>query len=62
MAETANPVEDGMVTFPDARIEAVTHVWQAQVGVLMADPKWAQGGVLQRDYGSTWPGAACRSQ
>jgi glycosyltransferase involved in cell wall biosynthesis len=44
MAEAADVVNDGMVTFPDAGIEVLSYVQQAHVGVLMTDPKWALEG------------------
>ena len=44
MAEAADLVEDGTVTFPDAGVEVLGWVRHAHVGVLMTDPKWAQEG------------------
>jgi len=44
MAEAADLVPDGAVTFPDPGIEVIRHVRSADVGVLMTDPRWAQEG------------------
>ena len=51
LAEAGDLIDDGMVTFPDAGIEVLDYVRQAHVGVLMTDPKWGAGGLLQLHHG-----------
>jgi len=44
IAEAGSLVADGVVTFPAPGIEILDYVRQAQVGVLMTDPRWHQEG------------------
>lgn len=44
MAEAADLISDGTVTFPDPDLEIIAHVLSADVGVLMTEPRWAQEG------------------
>jgi glycosyltransferase involved in cell wall biosynthesis len=44
ISEAASLVADGTVTFPEASLEVLDYVRQAQVGVLMTDPEWAREG------------------
>jgi glycosyltransferase involved in cell wall biosynthesis len=44
VAEAADLVDEGLVAFPEPGMEVLTHVRQAQVGVLMTDPRMAQEG------------------
>jgi len=44
IAEAGSLVADGVVTFPAPGIEVLDYVRQAQVGVLMTDPRWHQEG------------------
>lgn len=44
IAEAADLVAEGIVTFPDAEMEVLRYVRRAQVGVLMTDPKQHQEG------------------
>jgi glycosyltransferase involved in cell wall biosynthesis len=44
VAEAADLVAEGLVTFPAAGMEVLDYVRQAHVGVLMTDPRWAREG------------------
>ncbi len=44
MAATADLASEGVVEFPEPRLEVLGHVLSADAGVLMTDPAWAQEG------------------
>lgn len=44
MAEAADLLADGTVVFATAGLEAIPQMYQADIGVLMTDPAWAQEG------------------